>query len=334
MLLLFPSSPLDLLNPGLDSESESANTKLKNLSLVRKAFVPFCRPHIFKSVDILFDYGRSFPSLTELSGLIEKNPLLATYITRVSCKFESPSSKSKDALSLPTLFNLPNVQEFEIQKDGAGLDESDTLYYTDSDRALTWRKIFDHFIKRNLSKISISGMWNPPIFQLFSSPSLKTIELKGCMMQDTISLSAHPIPPNGFNVTRFVGSDLTGFPLSILSCCPRLEELDVVQIEPATGFSSLPEGQSFVPFRHLRSFTSNGDFDCSILCDSARASGLDIFPSLKELSISPVSEDEVPGVNTMFRFARSLNKLYFAVSLDCPKSGSVRVWALFGRTRT
>ncbi|KAF9052044.1 hypothetical protein BJ165DRAFT_1524917 [Panaeolus papilionaceus] len=300
-----------------DDDEEPTPSETKNLSLVCWTFTRLCRPYIWESINISFESRRPRPSLKRLSDLVKRSPVLATYVTRVSCSFESAFVEANDVSGISVLFGLPNVKEFEIPEEAAGMNQW-TLYYGENDEKLAWKAILSHFMARPLSKITISNMWDPPIVQLLSSPALETLQLRACTHAEPLQLSAKTVGPNGFNLKRFVGSDLRNFPLEILSCCPELEELDLVSVHPSDDDdpTAFLLSTTIAPFRRLRKFTTQGFFDCALLTELATVAGLKYFPALKVISITVLDREEIPGVVAFFKYCQSLEEIYFQISRD------------------
>ncbi|KAF9052045.1 hypothetical protein BJ165DRAFT_1452439 [Panaeolus papilionaceus] len=161
-------------------------------------------------------------------------------------------------------------------------------------------------------------MRDPPIIQLLSSPALETLHLHSCRHNKPIQLPDKTVSPNGFGLKCFVGSDLAKFPLEILSCCPGLEELDLLDVHPSDDDTtrafllSMP----ITPFRRLRKFTTRGLFDCSLLTRLATVAGLKHFPALKVISIEAVNDRDVSGIVEFFKYCRSLEKIFFLSGFD------------------
>lgn len=284
---------------------------MKNLSLVCRGFLPLCRPHLFGSLTITLTANGPYPSLEKLTNLMKQNPSLPAYTTDITLcveAFKILALESHPTVLTP-LFELPNVKHFNINNDERAYWP--LLYYDGDNRSSVWRGIMDHFIKRDLDEITIASMSDPPIDKIFSCPSLAALKLKNCFhTASRLNTLSHLI--NSSNLKRFFGVNLSGFPLSILSSCPRLEEIDVRNVHWAEAHydqSWFLSTRPFTPFQKLRLFKTQGSFDGFSLCALAERESLDVLRALKELNVYLIKGDDIRPTNALLNHAPDLKKL-------------------------
>ncbi|PPR00333.1 hypothetical protein CVT24_004616 [Panaeolus cyanescens] len=295
-----------------------SNADLKKCSLVCKSFADLCRPYIFSSLDITFDHGGPVPSLDRFARLLAHKPILADYVKSLTCIFDATNIEAKQVSGLTVLFKLPNIQKLVIPAAYGDISGHYTLHYTPESHQLTYRKIFDHFMtSQKLTTMELSNMWYPPLIRLFSSPALRNLEFRRCLIDqsDWKSLPDICIPANGFNLTRLYAADVIDFPFSILSCCPSLEVLEMENIIPRDENSTpLLRSRPFSSYGRLRTLSLGGNFKWLNFCKWLDVAGVGFFRELQDLKIRMEREENVPGIRELLKHVRILDKLHLKIS--------------------
>ncbi|PPQ76653.1 hypothetical protein CVT24_011792 [Panaeolus cyanescens] len=286
-----------------ESYDGDSHKDLKNCSLVCRSFSDLCRPHIFSSLDITFKFdqgGFPVPSLDLFARLLAHKPILADYVKNLTCLFDSTNIEAKQVPGLTVLFKLPNIQRLVIPPAYA-IARNCTLYYTPENYMLTHRKIFDHFMtSQKLATMEISNMWYPPLIRLFSSPALRNLELRRCLINqsDWESLPDICIPANGFNLT----------PWRYWRCKTSSHAM---KTPPR---SALLRSRPFSSFGRLRTLSLGGNFNWLNFCKWLDVAGVVFFRELQDLRICMDRDENVPGIWELLKHVRILDRLHLKIS--------------------
>ncbi|KAF5336467.1 hypothetical protein D9611_006468 [Ephemerocybe angulata] len=225
-----PHLPPELLDLIMD-EAEDSPPTLHSLSLVSKQCAFQARRHIFKHVDLGFEYGdigrvqmewlriirRSMERLRNLRKLFWKNETLASCVKSINIRVELYDETADFIENLPpVLQRLTSLSSVQIT------GSSGYCFHWERIPKRVADAIAECLLQPGIYEVAVKGLWNAPSQLIFSSPSLKRLHLE-CMRGNLEQTQEHlPLPPSCTPLTELVAVTSDTFIQTPAHASPRL----------------------------------------------------------------------------------------------------------------
>ncbi|PPR02543.1 hypothetical protein CVT24_001949 [Panaeolus cyanescens] len=288
--------PLDIFTEIVDQlatlDQPPTHSRLRQCSLVCKAFLPLAQKHICQKIMINL-IPNVFPKhLQNLTETLQHRPAIASYVKTFSLytRVRHDSPDSEEMLNDPSfliLLQLPNIQTLKISA------VSRISYSRCS--TTTWgpRLLIDHYLRRDcLLNVKIGGIDDLPIHLILSPPQLTNLTINSASFaapDQDLDLLLNKRPHSLIKSLKLYG--VKNVPRSSFAhLFSHAEELIVAAVSFAHhSYDTTFQSTDALIFKNLHTLHSYSEFDWSTLL--ANKPSLRAFPALKTLDLRIMSTE-------------------------------------------
>lgn len=292
--------------PGVGNRSSPQLQTLRSCALTCTRLVPLCQAHIFKHIDLTDYPGGSDSKKRRLLRFVEvliESPHLAHHVRDLKAGLLTFGSPTYDIISTAefervqtVLLSFGNLQSLALVGSP----------FTPTELSTRWESLGIHLIdtyvgQRTLECIRVGhAIGEFPFQDVLSSPQFHTLSV------GRITIPSTHFPTSNLIELSFYSSER--FPLSFLTCFPRLETLAISNIG---SFVAAPLDTGLPSFKLKKLSLENWDIPnfFHFYISKSRVANVHPFPQLEYLKVLVCSQEDVQVIKSLKGLLPSLREL-------------------------